>query len=103
MKSTLKERIQEFSKTLEGTHFLHRERAIEQFITKELNARDVPYTLSDNDLANIHSYTVQESLQIPANTEFATDKTKVLTYAWTRGVCLFLRSRDMLYYQVKGE
>lgn len=99
MKDTLRDRIEAFSKSLDSKHFLDKVRLIQEFIETELKARDVPYSLTTQDLSLIHSNAVQESI----NSSLNTNDSNELALWWTKGVLNWLRSKDMLYFIIGGQ
>lgn len=99
MRDNLKDRIVEFSKSLDSTHFLDRADSIQRFIENELAARDIAYTLTTQDLANIHSNAVNCSINSPA----IPNGSQELALFWTLGVTNWLRGKDMLYFVIGGQ
>ena len=100
MRDKLKERVAEFSKEVADSHWLDRANRIEDFIMKELAARDVDYTLDDKDLAEIHSAAVNEGLQLSYDSDLHRQSIKFMTFAWSAGVFNWLRSKDMIYFRI---
>lgn len=96
MRDRLKDRIEEFAKSLDRVHFLDRALHIQRFIETELVARDTEYTLTAQDLANIHSSAVQHSISSTHNPKDSKD----LALFWVIGVTNWLRSKDMLYFVI---
>jgi hypothetical protein len=100
MRDNIKQRVVEFSKKVADSHWLERAKLIEDFIMKELDARDADYDLDDKDLAQIHSNAVNEGLQLSYESDLHRQTVKFMTYAWSMGVLRWLRSKDMLYFRV---
>lgn len=90
--------VSEFLKAFERTHFLEKHRMLTRFIQDRLDIRDKEYSLSNTDLAYIHSMATDYGRQYDSK-----DNVKFMTLAWTNAVLMFLRSKNMLSYIIKGE
>lgn len=97
MKNTLEDRIKEFIKEYDKSHFLGRETVLERFLRDELTARQQEITIDAKQLLSMQDSATQAWQELPVNSCFYGDQKRTLAYCWTNAVLQYLRSNDLLH------
>ena len=101
MKDTLEDRIREFIKKYNETHFLAQPGALKRFIEDELNVQQNQIVISKKELSEMQDSANFAWQELPVHSIYHKDKKLTLAYVWTHSVLDYLRRHGLLHAVIK--
>lgn len=101
LKDSLEDKIREFTKKYNNTHFLSRDNVLKRFIEDELKVQQNQIVIGKKELSEMQSSANFAWQDLPTQSSYQGDKKLMLAYVWSCSVLDYLRRHGLLHAIIK--